>query len=884
MTILTFVLAGAMQNIIVALICVAAAGVVGLGAFFFLRAKNREAVDSALSVGAPASGSGLGEMRELTSRIEDIVLQQQDNGETQRQHLSRKIDSVRESVESQHHAVTGLRQEMRHEVQKRDAEMQEIRTQIEAVREGVELPPATWNALPAAELGAPEAEGPFLALSFESDDASGDDLAFTPFEDVTFGDEGDTPEAATDGLSGDSLFAASGFEEASFEDDSATPGPFLFKIDPSASDPMPSFDDPAGDGVMGEEASGFAFEELPDPLSFSAEDAPFENDASPLAFETAEESAFAPMSFSFNEDADPGSPLMPDAAGIPTLNDPDPLGFEEAAPTAFETEAMAASDAILFEESAPFAEAPEADAAPAPRQEPVFAAEPVAQMESAPAPEVVPTEAVAPEAIAPEAVAEINAEITDETIAPEAAPFISEQASIVEEPAGAFEIVSFLTPEPEEVPEAAPALGHADRGHTELGHAESRETGRAAVASGASHVPTSAPPVFEDTLTAEEPAPEPTAWISRPEREEPVQTIGGIVVDQVGDVPTATESPAQRAPEYAPEVAAKTIRVHAQDAEYAGEPASAAPETTVTEAIAPEAIAPEADMEAPAVEAAEPLTSTMRFPETDVFTPEEAAPEETASDATPGVMSEEMSFESFEEEQYEEADDAFDFPSPVVASELAEATSFDFGIDIDAEIAYAETHGQPLADEIVAPEAEAHAVEMPGMEAPAEVATPAEPFAFSTPAPGGGAVVDTDPSPEAMTMSADSFVTPPGFSAPTPAMTPAPASVPSTPPPAAPEPVAPEAVIEATPEAPSEPGSPAFEAPEGAEDLTAITSIDDEVQRALYTAGVLTLDEIARWGRSDARRISTEVGVSETTIMNQWVFEAQAALFDRFSG
>ena len=132
MTISLFVLAGALQYLFVALICVAAAVVAGIAAFFFLRAKNREAVDSALAPGAPASGTGLGEMRELTSRIEDIVLQQQDNGETQRQHLSRKIDAVKESVESQHHAVTGLRQEFRHESQKRDAEIHEIRSQIEA--------------------------------------------------------------------------------------------------------------------------------------------------------------------------------------------------------------------------------------------------------------------------------------------------------------------------------------------------------------------------------------------------------------------------------------------------------------------------------------------------------------------------------------------------------------------------------------------------------------------------------------------------------------------------------------------------------------------------------------------------------------------------------
>jgi predicted flap endonuclease-1-like 5' DNA nuclease len=76
---------------------------------------------------------------------------------------------------------------------------------------------------------------------------------------------------------------------------------------------------------------------------------------------------------------------------------------------------------------------------------------------------------------------------------------------------------------------------------------------------------------------------------------------------------------------------------------------------------------------------------------------------------------------------------------------------------------------------------------------------------------------------------------------------------------------------------------PAFEVPEGADDLTVLSSIDGPMRQALHMAGVHTLDEIARWGRSDARRMSTAVGVSEETIMHQWVFEAQAALFDRFS-
>lgn len=76
---------------------------------------------------------------------------------------------------------------------------------------------------------------------------------------------------------------------------------------------------------------------------------------------------------------------------------------------------------------------------------------------------------------------------------------------------------------------------------------------------------------------------------------------------------------------------------------------------------------------------------------------------------------------------------------------------------------------------------------------------------------------------------------------------------------------------------------PEGEIPEGADVLTVITSVDDDLQRALYAVGVTSLDEIARWGRGDARRFATDLGVSEDLIMGQWVFEAQAALFSQYA-
>ena len=89
--------------------------------------------------------------------------------------------------------------------------------------------------------------------------------------------------------------------------------------------------------------------------------------------------------------------------------------------------------------------------------------------------------------------------------------------------------------------------------------------------------------------------------------------------------------------------------------------------------------------------------------------------------------------------------------------------------------------------------------------------------------------------------------------------------------------------VEAEPEAPAEPAHRPGSPPVGAEDLTVISSIDGALQQQLYAEGVYTLDEIARWGRSDARRISMAVAVSEETILTRWVFEAQAVLFNQFA-
>ena len=106
-------------------------------------------------------------------------------------------------------------------------------------------------------------------------------------------------------------------------------------------------------------------------------------------------------------------------------------------------------------------------------------------------------------------------------------------------------------------------------------------------------------------------------------------------------------------------------------------------------------------------------------------------------------------------------------------------------------------------------------------------------------------------------------------------LAPAPATTPA---PAAPAPAEPAAA-----ELAAAPPAASGGSEEDAERFTVLPSIDEDTERALRLAGVTSLDEMARWGRTEARRIASAVGVSEDTVLNHWVFEAQTALFERFT-
>ena len=183
-----------------------------------------------------------------------------------------------------------------------------------------------------------------------------------------------------------------------------------------------------------------------------------------------------------------------------------------------------------------------------------------------------------------------------------------------------------------------------------------------------------------------------------------------------------------------------------------------------------------------------------------------------------------------------------------------------------------------------APEADEHVPNAPA----AAPASPADvQFAPDAGPSGDGA----PPSDEGLFLGSSGLFEPMAFAAPAPPAPPqddaAWVARPSAPHAAAPEApaVAPSDAIAYETEGDSIPDDVVIpaEPPEGAEDLTVIQTIDAETQAHLYGSGVLTLDDVARLGKADAQRIERELGVPEQTVMGQWVFEAQAVLFDRFS-
>ncbi len=333
----------------------------------FFRARLRESLETPTraSAGSPAAPRPIAqEVRAIGEQIERAMAEQRLQGETQRQLLTQKLDGVRHAVEDQRTQVDGLRSELRHEVSRRDAEMDEIKSQIAEIRSGIALPESARVALPPAPEPAhadetattDEADGlpsdpdePTLeALSFEDDspehatfeDISFEDISFedvepddVAFEDVTFADVvGDEPlgeDAETAASPGALVFEAPLLnaedipalpaDDAPAECEGAAP-----VLGQDAEDPMVhvSLDD--GADADENEGTHAGIEPSAEPVSEEMEEAgedPFAETPSDMSADDAPEpNAPAPTFEPYSGDGDPfGSFSLDDEAAEPTF-------------------------------------------------------------------------------------------------------------------------------------------------------------------------------------------------------------------------------------------------------------------------------------------------------------------------------------------------------------------------------------------------------------------------------------------------------------------------------------------------------------------------------------------------------------------------------------
>ncbi|MEO0559549.1 MAG: hypothetical protein AAF170_15340, partial [Bacteroidota bacterium] len=121
--------------LILAAVAVIVLALAAVGIPLIARVRAQEATGS--DPASPASSDSLSEMREIGQRIESLVSQQQEQGETQRQRLAQQIDTVQQTVGEQRVLVDGLRSEVRHEAKRRDHELDDIRSQIASIQQAM---------------------------------------------------------------------------------------------------------------------------------------------------------------------------------------------------------------------------------------------------------------------------------------------------------------------------------------------------------------------------------------------------------------------------------------------------------------------------------------------------------------------------------------------------------------------------------------------------------------------------------------------------------------------------------------------------------------------------------------------------------------------------
>ena len=766
------------------------AAIVGGTAVFFLRARMMETAGympgpSSLTPG-PAPAPIAEEVRAIGDRIDQAMTEQRLHGETQRQFMAQKLDSVTQAVDAQRNYVDGLRGELRHEVRRRDAEMEDMRHQIATIQSVVALP---------------EAQGQ-RALPEPAPAMAADELA-APMADAQETVAEDAPPQAVPTID----FAAARQTDPPFVSDPAS----LF-----GSFHVPT---PVAPEEPAEETQEASFTDLPAETPAAEADDTF-------AAETDDAFAAAPI-----VDAEPAAEADSDTDAEPA-DAAEPMAEAPSDAGAFWTTAQPLAEVNRTEPEAD-ADAVEAEAASEPIDTPDSAHDAFGDEEAEPASETSDEAEAVPAFPASDAPRhtpsfELDAFAFGEAAGSEAThePSSDGATDDVMPVSMSFETISFDSPAP--APETAPEPADEPAAPADPFATEADPAALAAEA---------------DDVTSEGDA--------------PAQPISMEIIPEA----PAAEAPADEAPQHATD-AAPMDDGYVDALLQAEEDAFAAPAPYVTEARSNvEAFFHAIPDDSPTADAtastpAEPTEAPDAAPE----------PVEAAAPADPFATLDFGTDDDLYEEDEDPTDDAEDAYAEAVESSFApmdfvtpapqdtDTPAFGDSMPEDATIDAAPMSPAPAVQEVMAPTVEV-------APAPTAVDNAPEPAWVSRPA----AHADEAPDDAFLVAPASEFVAP------------------SDQPVAEAAPAA-EAVTDAEAEAVADAETADEDGlPEGADDLTIISAIDEAMQERLYRLGVVSLDEIARWNRGEAGRIAGLLEVSEEMIMTQWIFEAQAALFRQFA-
>ncbi len=145
--------AGIVASLLLAVTLVLAAAVAGVMAYHYAQARLRErrgftfdpvtnTVAEEPEGAAAVRARSAEEIGQIRARIESLMSEQNLRAETQSQHLAQKLDDIRMHMDAQDRHVDGLKSELRHEIVRRDGELDELRGQLASALD------AFWKTLP----------------------------------------------------------------------------------------------------------------------------------------------------------------------------------------------------------------------------------------------------------------------------------------------------------------------------------------------------------------------------------------------------------------------------------------------------------------------------------------------------------------------------------------------------------------------------------------------------------------------------------------------------------------------------------------------------------------------------------------------------------------